>query len=124
MNSSASSSASDPDPNSTVGLVSQGITGIDLNGVWLLVATLGAVALYLIFCLLIKWSRTRGKMSTADAARVRLAAARGQVDILEWLKREVPYFEPNASTGGFTALHAACCSGQPGNSTKIHLMKF
>ena len=99
-----------------VGPVDYKISGINIYGVILLAATVFIVLLYLIYCLIFKWTSRRGKISTLNAARIRLAAARGDISVLQELRfRLGDDFDPNSDDNGFTALAAAAAQKQPGN---------
>ena len=109
-------------PNGTeiiTGLVFSGALGIDIVGVYLLVACVCVVAIYLTYCSFHKWYAARGQMSSLEAGRIRLTAARGELATLQLLKHKIKNFEPNAEILGFTALAAACCSQQPGKQLEI-----
>ena len=97
-----------------IGVVSLVPSSVDINGVILLGAFVAAVAAYLLYCSACKWVARRGAMPIIASGRLRLAAARGDVVELELILRDARNFDVNASEGGFTALHAAAASLQPG----------
>ncbi|KAL4547939.1 hypothetical protein Ndes2526B_g07156 [Nannochloris sp. 'desiccata'] len=97
-----------------VGPVDLDIRGVNVYGAILLAAAVFLVLLYLLHCSFVKWIRRRGQSSTIDAARVRLAAARGDIGALEALKLRLgDNFDPGAKENGFTALAAAATQKQP-----------
>ncbi len=50
-------------------------------------------------------------MHPVDTGTLRLAAARGDIDLLDYVKAHAPLFNPNGAREGFTALHAAVVQG-------------
>lgn len=88
---------------------------VDINGVWLLVASVSFLLFLIVSIIAFRWVRSRGKMSTMLKGRLRYAATCGNVAVLEAIKDSAgPVFDVISSVKGFTALHAASTQGEAG----------
>lgn len=90
---------------------------IDFRGLYLILACIGTLIMYGSLCIGTRFFRSRNRMGVVAAGRIRIAAARGDIDTLDNLSKITKYFQCDATLGGFTALHAAACSKQPGKSS-------
>ena len=96
------------------GFILENGPAVDVVGAYMIAGYLLIVSLYLLSCWLGRWWRSRGVMSEVAGGKFRLAASKGRVDVLVGMKESVRDFDVNASVGGFTALHAACCQSELG----------
>jgi cellulose synthase/poly-beta-1,6-N-acetylglucosamine synthase-like glycosyltransferase len=97
-------------------LFTDGSIGIDMNGVYLLVATVGACVLFAGYVFLMKWSKTKSLgYSPIESARFRLFAARGDISGMIAIYKN-NHKVLNGHLNGWTALHAAVVNGQCGTA--------
>lgn len=90
----------------------EGSISIDMNGVYLLSATLGACFFYGLYCWVWKWYAEKDVRTHIESARFRLCAARGDVAGLALLHKKYPSVLYNHDLDGWSALHAAVVNGQ------------
>ncbi|KAI8106252.1 hypothetical protein M9435_000798 [Picochlorum sp. BPE23] len=91
----------------------EGDIGIDMNGVYLLVATVGACGLYIFYCAVMCWVYTRRATSSMiESARFRLCATRGDVPGMVLLYKNNKNVLEGSNCEGWTALHGAVVNGR------------
>lgn len=97
-------------------LIVDGEIGIDMNGIYLLVATVGACILYVVYCCTARWLQSKRTCFSIDSGRFRLFAARGDVAGMALLYKNNKKVLVDCHIDGWTALHAAVVNGQCGSA--------
>lgn len=90
----------------------EGSIGIDMNGVYLLSATVGACIVYALYCWLKRWYLARDVRTHIESARFRLCAARGDIPGMALLYETYPPVLHNHDVDGWSAMHAAVVNGR------------